>query len=422
MRKILAIIVLSSLTFIFGCKRELVIPELDGFFLKYYGESGNDAAYDLKVTGDGGFLFCGYTTTKLGDKNAYIAKANQFGYIEWSKSIGEDLDDQFNEIVLADQIYVVGTSEDSITGKDIRLNVFDYNGKELGEKIYNIIDDQEGNSIGISGNFILLAGSDTRANNVVLGTAAGTNPQGIKDLFILKVENIIDNENDIYFPYKDHFQAGGRNNDEIKSIIIKEGQILASGKLNYTNQKGGKENLGIDNDNIAIINLLVNTLDVPPYDGYGTEEDDICNKIIFNSKGELILVGGENSLLDPFILKIDDVSRLGDYNTSFNLDFKDEGITVLNDIYETVDGGYILVGSTDGEGNGNKDLLLIKIASNGSKEWHNTYGGGGDEIGYSVAESGDGYVVLGTTKLGVDDDDTDQEIMLLKVTSTGELK
>jgi len=72
----------------------------------------------------------------------------------------------------------------------------------------------------------------------------------------------------------------------------------------------------------------------------------------------------------------------------------DEGYSVQ----ETTDGGFIVAGFTNSYGEGNYDFYLIKTDSNGDTLWTRTYGGTGDDEGYSVQQTTDGgYVVAGYT-------------------------
>jgi len=67
-------------------------------------------------------------------------------------------------------------------------------------------------------------------------------------------------------------------------------------------------------------------------------------------------------------------------------------------IKQTLDGGYIAAGFTGSFGNGNYDLWLIKTDSNGNEEWNQTYGGSNNDLGISIEQVSDGgYVVVGYT-------------------------
>jgi hypothetical protein len=72
-------------------------------------------------------------------------------------------------------------------------------------------------------------------------------------------------------------------------------------------------------------------------------------------------------------------------------------------VQQTSDGGYILLGSTC-SGNAWPDFWLIKVDSEGEKEWDRTYGGGGKDRGYSVQQTEDGgFVLLGETHKSKDE-------------------
>jgi len=67
-------------------------------------------------------------------------------------------------------------------------------------------------------------------------------------------------------------------------------------------------------------------------------------------------------------------------------------------IQQTTDGGYIVTGYTNSYTNGNADIAIYRLDSNGNKVWFKHYGGTEDDIGYSIQQTSDGgYVVAGET-------------------------
>ena len=93
----------------------------------------------------------------------------------------------------------------------------------------------------------------------------------------------------------------------------------------------------------------------------------------------------------------------------------DEG----NDVKQTLDGGYIIVGSTSSIGQGNTDMYLLKIDSMGQKVFEKTFGGVSNEIGKSVVQLSDSsYVMAGyTSSSGVGGYD----VFLVKADKAGNL-
>ncbi len=68
------------------------------------------------------------------------------------------------------------------------------------------------------------------------------------------------------------------------------------------------------------------------------------------------------------------------------------------EVMQTSDGGYIFTGSVHCRGGRNCDVYLAKFDANGNVLWEQTYGGADNDRGNSVQETLDGgYVVLGTT-------------------------
>jgi hypothetical protein len=74
------------------------------------------------------------------------------------------------------------------------------------------------------------------------------------------------------------------------------------------------------------------------------------------------------------------------------------GYDVGYDVKQTLDGGYIITGSTSSYGQGNTDMYLLKIDSMGQKVFQSTFGGVSNEIGKSVVQLTDSsYVMAGYT-------------------------
>jgi hypothetical protein len=65
---------------------------------------------------------------------------------------------------------------------------------------------------------------------------------------------------------------------------------------------------------------------------------------------------------------------------------------------QTSDGGYLIVGDTESNGIGGKDIWVIKTDSDGNEIWDRTIGGRGDDFGFSVTQTSDeGFIITGWT-------------------------
>lgn len=95
------------------------------------------------------------------------------------------------------------------------------------------------------------------------------------------------------------------------------------------------------------------------------------------------------------------------------------GYDVGYDVKQTLDGGYIIAGSTSSFGQGNTDFYLLKLDSMGQKKFETSFGGYSNEIGKSVIQLSDSsYVIAGyTSSFGIGGYD----IYLVKADKNGSL-
>lgn len=66
-----------------------------------------------------------------------------------------------------------------------------------------------------------------------------------------------------------------------------------------------------------------------------------------------------------------------------------------NDIIQTSDGGYAIIGTTGSYWQGQSNMYLLKINSDLEKEWSQVFGGNNVEWGQSLIDVDDGYLLLG---------------------------
>lgn len=148
---------------------------------------------------------------------------------------------------------------------------------------------------------------------------------------------------------------------------------------------------------------------------------DVGNYVQKTSDGGYIITGmttslSERGVEDVYLLKIDtDGNRLWEKAIGGN---KSE---IGYSVQQTRDGGYIIVGLTvftsgaAGRGEGGyasmSDVYLIKTDADGNLVWERTFGGDGQDRGYSVQQTSDrGYIITG---------DIDGYLYLLKTDASG---
>lgn len=140
--------------------------------------------------------------------------------------------------------------------------------------------------------------------------------------------------------------------------------------------------------------------------GYGGASADECNCVRQTIDGGYILAGTTYSfgagVWDFWMVKTD-VNGNSLWSHTFGGGYEDQ----CNCVQQTWDGGYILAGWTESFGAGGFDFWLVRTNSNGDSLWSRTFGGTDDDRCYSVEQTSDGGYILGgfTRSFGAGDSD-----------------
>ncbi len=207
-------------------------------------------------------------------------------------------------------------------------------------------------------------------------------------------------ENSLSMEWTNSF--GGSLNDSPNSIIqCKDGGYLIAGYSNSNNWDISKNNGDKD-----IVLLKINSKGQIEWDKtFGGSKIDIASKIINTLDGGYILAGsttsndkdvlGNHGNSDAWILKLNSEGNI-EWKKCYGGSLDDKA----NDIIQSKDGGYIFVGQTnsiDGdiiENFGDYDTWTVKISQNGDIKWQQVIGGYGTESAYSVLETFDNNIVI----------------------------
>jgi len=131
---------------------------------------------------------------------------------------------------------------------------------------------------------------------------------------------------------------------------------------------------------------------------FGGPNTDVCQGIVENSDGDLLLIGETSSFgvgsYDFWLVKAD-----ANGDSIWSRTYGGTGMEVPYAITTTTDNGYLIAGFTTSYGAGDDDFWLVKTDLNGDTLWTRTYGGSLEDKAISVIETSDGgYLLAGWTE------------------------
>jgi hypothetical protein len=132
---------------------------------------------------------------------------------------------------------------------------------------------------------------------------------------------------------------------------------------------------------------------------YGGTEDDHAYSVVETSDGGYVLAGSTDSFgagdRDFWLVKTNSTGHM-----LWDRTYGGTGWEVAYSVVQTLDGGYAIAGYTDSFGAGDRDFWLVKTDSAGNTLWNQTYGGTDDEEARSVVQTSDeGYALAGVTRI-----------------------
>jgi len=380
---------------------------------KSFGGSGDDRAYSIKQTSDGGYIVAGYSYSNDGDVNGnygyadyWIVKLNANGDTTWTKSYGGlYVDYAYSISQTNDGGYIVAgttsSTDGDISGNNgqndywiLKLNAIGDTlwtkclGGSRNESAYSISQISDGGYI-IAG-FSSSNDGDVSGNNGNVGNA---------DYWIVKLNEIGDT---LWTKC-----LGGSNGDYANYISqTSDGGYIVAG-YSYSNDGYVSGNHGQYDYWIVKIDAIGDTLWTKCLGG---SRNETTKSISQTSDGGYIVAGFSNS---------------SDGDVSVNKDSSDAWIVKLNatgdtlwtkclggsdhdyawSIKQTTDGGYIIAGfssSNDGDvsGNhGNSDYWIVKLNAIGDTLWTKCLGGSNSDDARSINQTSDGgYIVAGISR------------------------
>ena len=308
---------------------------------KTYGGGGDDYLFDIRQTGDGGYIAAGYTNSfGAGSNDVWLIKLNSSGNVVWEKTYGGTGDDSaFSVRQTQDGGFIVvgGTSSFGAGGGDFWLLKLDGNGNVVWEKAY-----------GGTGYDYALSVSQTSDNGYI---AAGyTSSFGVMNygFWVLKLD-----ENGAIAWQKAY---GGTGYDYARSIhqTGDGGYIVA----------GSTTSFGAGNYDFWVLKLDENGAIAWQKTYGGTGYD--YNYSIYQTADEGYIATGVTRSFgagndDFWLLKL-----TGSGNVTWQRTFGGTGYDSAYSVIQLQDNTFAAAGSTSSSGAGDQDLWFLKLDANGS--------------------------------------------------------
>ena len=360
------------LTAVAACKTTPAVnPDDSGLFIKMFGGATNDDAYSAVVAADGNYVFLGATTSFTQGTNnpqdIFLVKADQNGNELWNRNLGGHAGKSIQNT--ADGGFIVlGDTVASDTSSFVLMKT-----------------DGEG-QVQWSINYGLPNRNEV-ATNVQLTTDGGylmmgniLNNDGSSDIYVIKTDaqGAIIRERVYGFANLQNSTATILEDATTKDILWCGTAFTATSATSDIR--------------VVRANDIVNT----QWDFFfGGTENEIGKDMKQVSDG-YVIVGTTSSEgsggSDVFLIKISEQGVM-QWSKTFGGAANDEGEAISL----TEDGGYIITGSTESEGEGGKDVFLIKTDAEGNQVWTQTFGGTRNDIGRIVLQTQDkGYLILST--------------------------
>lgn len=332
------------------------------------------------------------STIYNGNGDAWIALLNKDGEKVWEDSFGGRGADGGNDVLgTSDGGYIsVGYTNAYGSGKnDVWIIKTDFNGEKQWSRVYGGKLDDYGWGV-----------TESDDGGYVIAGETFSFGSGQSDIYLLKIDS---NGN-----MKWNTTFGGLAEDVAYSVVNSNdgGFIVAAQTKSYG--KGGSDGMIVkfDSKGIKQWNRL-----------FGGKGLDYLKSITVDSLKGYILAGGSRSFNDGdnqgWVLSVNN-----DGYPRWEKTYGDVGEDGFNMITRTKDGGFVAVGSSASFfSKGMKDVIMIKLDSDGQKLWMNLYGGRENDIGNAVNECKDGgFIIAGeTTSYGKGKSD----ILLIKTDQLG---
>jgi len=402
-------LVFVALMFLLGT---LVFAQPSIVWQKCLGGSHSDSARSIQQTSDGGFIVAGWTHSNDGDVSGYhgyvdywIVKLDSYGNIVWQKCLGGSGDDRAYSVQqTSDGGFIVAgyalSNSGDVSGNhgtyDYWVVKLDSSGNIVWQKCLGgtLYDEAYSIQQTSDGGFIV-AGYSLSNDGDVIGN------HGSADYWVVKLNS----SGDIVWQKC----LGGSNQDCARSVQqTSDGGFIVVG---YSKSNDG--DVSVHHGSTLYFDYWVVKLnssgDIVWHKCLGGSRYDWAYSVQQTSDGGFIVVGytesndgdvsGNHGGRDYWVVKLD---SFGDIEWQKCLG--GSSYDCAYSVQQTSDGGFIVAGksySNDGDVSGNhglSDYWVVKLNSSGDIEWQKCLGGRIVDAAYSIQQTLDGgFIVAGCT-------------------------
>jgi hypothetical protein len=350
-----------------------------------FGNGGDDKAYDVVQTNDGGFIFTGYislfnTSDAWNVRELSLLKMNAIGEIQWNRTFGEKYCNAGGYTVIqtsdggyASSGYITGLIHD-----DVYFVKTSPNGSlELKQKIGSAKDEERIYSIIQTADGGYMLGGFTDSYYFV-GDA----------LYILKLSS--NGTEEWYRAY------GGWSDYEFECaysmVETKDGGFALAG---YTTTYGSHPKQ-LEKDDVWLVKVNANGL-IQWNKTYGYEGKERAYSLIQTPDGGFVLAGyttTENNKEDIYIIKTDNNGSI-----EWSKTHGGKESDCVNSLIQTEDGNLVLTGYTESNCHKNsepknRNAIIMKMNLDGKILWDYSIGGLNYDEMNSIIQTSDGDFVL----------------------------
>jgi len=342
----------------------------DTLWTRTYGGSDDDYGREVQQTSDGGYIIIGCTMSFSLLNDLYLIKTNVDGETLWTETYGTgDADAGYSVQQTFDGGYIItGYTYNFGTTRDVYLAKTNTDGDTLWTKMYGGSNGDDAYSI-----------QQTSDSGYIIVGQTKSFGAGFQDVYLIKTDSSGDTlwTKTYGGPSPDLGYCVQQTTDRGYIIV---GETGSFGAGNFDVYLIRTDSLGDT--------IWTNTFGGIYYDeGQSVRETSDYGFIITGCKRSI------DSDMEVYLIKTD---SLGD--TLWTKTYGGSNSDYGNSVRQTSDGGYIIAGTTQSFGSGNKDVYLIRTDLLGDTIWTKTFGGSNNDFGSSVCRTTDGgYIIAGWT-------------------------